>query len=161
MRKYLLWLSVLLLFTGNADFQSKIEEVINPEQPVSKSICFAVNGDKNYSASIYNDALAQPRIIINKLRADSKIVVWDKTYNSKQLRDYSSVQNTMLEKVIINNIIDSKEKLQVTWLIPKKRKMKKNEKKILLHCFLLLAFMHTKNKITSDRDFYDTCFCIL
>lgn len=117
MKKNLLWLLVVLVFAGSAVLQAHRNEMVDAKQPVRKNISFAVYFDRNYSATAYDDALAQPRIIINKLRADSKIVVWDKTYDFKQLRDYSSLKNGILENVVINNLSEGDEELEVTYIL--------------------------------------------
>jgi len=117
MRKHLLWLSVVLVFAGGSVLQAHRKKMGDAEQPVKKNISFAVCFDRNYSAAAYENALAQPRIIINKLRAGSKIVVWDKTYDFKQLRDYSSLKDGILENVVINNLMESKEELEVTYIL--------------------------------------------
>lgn len=114
MYKHLLWLLIILL-SITVIFQSKIERESGKNQLVKKSITFTLRSDKNYAANVYRDALAQPRIIIHKLKADTKTVVWDKTYDFKRLQDYS-LQNGMSETVVVNNL-NRKEKLEVTCVL--------------------------------------------
>jgi hypothetical protein len=117
MRKHLLPLSLLLLLAGCAVFQKRISEILHPEQPVSKSISFAVNTDENYSSIVYNDAFAQLRITVTKIRGNQRAMVWDTIYNPQKLQDYSFLKNAMSKEIIINNVLESKENLEVLYTL--------------------------------------------
>src|SRR4030095_452188 len=106
MRKHLLPLSLLLLLAGCAVIQKRISDILHPEQPVSKSISFAVNTDENYSSIVYNDAFAQLRITVTKIRGNQRAMVWDTIYNPQKLQDYSFLKNAMSKEIIINNVLE-------------------------------------------------------
>lgn len=117
MRKNLLWMCMVLLFTGCTAVQTKMKEIFFPAAPVSKSISFSVYAGKNYSAPVYHDALASLHIVIVKTWGSKETVVWDKTYQAMELRNFPSLQNAVSENIVIGNIKDGKEKLEVTYTL--------------------------------------------
>jgi hypothetical protein len=94
----------------------KTKKVSNPEHPLEKSIAFTMYSNNSYTAQAYKNAMAQPRILIYKVKAGIKTVVWDKTYDFKYLRDYSTLHNRMFETVVINNV-NSRETLEVRYVL--------------------------------------------
>ncbi len=117
MKKHLLlWLSAVMVI-ALAIFQRQVGEVIVPEKPVSKNISFAVYAANDYSSPVYKDASAKLRITVTKVKGCSRTIVWDKTYDAKQLHDYPSFQHAMSQKVVINNVLDSREKLEVVYTL--------------------------------------------
>jgi len=117
MRQHSLPLHLLLLFASFSVFLKQGGEMINPEQPVTKSICFAVNTDENYSAIVYDDAFVQLHITITKIRGNRKVIVWDSIYSAQKLQDYSFLKNKMSGEVVINNVLESKENLEVLYTL--------------------------------------------
>ena len=117
MRKHLLPLSLLLLLAGCGGFQKHIGEILHPVQPVSKSISFVVNTDENYSSIVYNDAFARLHITVTKIRGNRRAIVWDTIYNPQKLQDYSFLKNIMSKKIVINNVLESKENLEVLYTL--------------------------------------------
>ena len=115
MYKRLLWLLIVLL-SLSVIFQLKTKKTSDRDEPVEKSITFTMYADNNYTARVYRNAMAQPRILIYKIKAGAKTVIWDKTYDFKYLRDYSNLHNRMFETVIINNV-NTREILEVRYVL--------------------------------------------
>ncbi len=76
-----------------------------------------MNTDENYSSIIYNDAFAQLRTTVTKIRGNRGVIVWDTIYNPQKLQDYSFLKNTMSKEIIINNVLESKENLEVSYTL--------------------------------------------
>ncbi|MGI8952615.1 MAG: hypothetical protein ACR2FN_13655 [Chitinophagaceae bacterium] len=117
MKKHLFRLAILLVFTALAIFNIQIKNWLTPEKPVSKFINLSVYKSSDYKSSAYNEALAQVHVIITKVRDNNRIIVWNKTFDALQLKQYPSIQNALSQKIIINNILDSKEHLEITYKI--------------------------------------------
>lgn len=90
---------------------------ISFEKPVSKSISFAVYTQNSYAANIYNDASARLQVTVVKVRGTKRSTVWQKEYDAKLLKDYPTLQNALAQKVVVNNVVDSKEHLEVLYTI--------------------------------------------
>jgi len=100
-----------------AAWTKPLVEKITTEKTVSKSVSFAVYKADNYSASIYNNASAKLQVAIVKVRNGKRSTVWQKEYDAKLLKEYPSLQNALAQKVVVNNIVDGKEKLEVVYTI--------------------------------------------
>jgi len=112
-----MFVSVVLLFAGCTSFQAQVEEMLFPEQPVCKKIILKIYAGKNYSAAVYQDALAALEITVIKTSGNTRTVVWNKTYETKQLAQYPALENALPENIIISNIKNSREKVEVIYAL--------------------------------------------
>ncbi|HRH59236.1 MAG TPA: hypothetical protein PL045_01635 [Chitinophagaceae bacterium] len=83
------------------------------EKPIIKNISLEVYKSNDYSSAIYKDATAKICITITKVSHGSRIIVWNKTFDALQLKQYPSLADALLQKVSINNVFDNKEHLEV------------------------------------------------
>ena len=88
-----------------------------PEKAISKNFNLEVYKSNDYLSAIYNDATAKICITITKVRHDSRIIVWNKTFDAIQLKQYPLFEDALLQKVAINNVFDNKEHLEVFYTI--------------------------------------------
>ncbi len=94
-----------------------IKELITPEKAISKNISFEVYKASNYTAAIYNDASARLQVTVVKVRGNERSIVWQKNYDAKLLNQYPSAENAFSQNVVINNVVDSKEHLEVFYTL--------------------------------------------
>ena len=117
MKKHLLWFTVVLVAAALAIFHTQVAAWIAPEKPVSKSISLEVYKADDYSSAIYNDASAKLQVTVTKVSGKNRTIVWDKTFDALQLRQYPSLKNAISQKVVIGNVFDSKEHLEVIYTL--------------------------------------------
>ncbi|HVX49032.1 MAG TPA: hypothetical protein VHB48_02710 [Chitinophagaceae bacterium] len=118
MKKHtLLWLAVGAAVVLLAAWSKPLIATIKFEKPVSKNISLAVYTANSYTSKIYNDASAKLQVAVVKVRGRNRTTVWQKEYNAKLLKDYPSLQNALSQKVVVNNVVDSKEHLEVIYTI--------------------------------------------
>ncbi len=103
--------------TTAAAFNQQIVNAIIPEKPVSKEISLAIAKENDYSSRAYDEAVASVHIIITKMNGAKKVIVWDKTFDTLQLKKYPTIANAYEQSIIIPNIFDRKEKLLVEYII--------------------------------------------
>ena len=84
-----------------------------PERPIIKNVNLEVYKSNDYLSAIYNDATAKISITITKVSRNSRMIVWNKTFNALQLKQYPSLEDALLQKVAIDNVFDNKEHLEV------------------------------------------------
>jgi hypothetical protein len=116
MKKYLLWLPVVLLVLSAAIYGYEKRSAA-AQKIVNKSISFAVYKGNNYTSEIYNNTSAKLHILIEKVRGKSRTIVWDKTFEAKLLKEYPALENALSQKVTIPNVLDNKEHLEVTYTL--------------------------------------------
>lgn len=117
MKKQLVWLTVVVTAMILAAFNKPLKNLIAPEKTVSKNISFAFFKADNYNAAIYNDASASLQVAIVKIRGNQRKIVWQKEYDAKLLKEYPSFANALAEKVVVDNVVDSKDKLMVVYTL--------------------------------------------
>lgn len=118
MKKYLLWLPLVWLGFGAALYSSTEKKESNtPVKTVNKNISFAVYKSDNYSSDVYNNTSATLHIVITKVRGTSRTIVWDKTFDAKLLKQYPSLENAITQQVTVPNVLDSKERIEVTYTL--------------------------------------------
>jgi len=117
MKKQLVWLTVVIAAVMLAAFNKPLKEIIAPEKPVSKNISLAVYSSDNYKASIYANASASLQVSIVSVRNGERKLVWQKNYDARLLNQYPSLANALAEKVVVNNVVDSKDKLEVIYTL--------------------------------------------
>jgi len=116
MKKYFLWLPVALFVSGSAIY-SPVQRGAERERTENKSISFAVYKGNSYTSDIYNKTSVKLHIIIEKVRDKNRVVVWDKTFDAKLLKEYPGLENALSQKVIVPNVLDKKEHLEVTYTL--------------------------------------------
>jgi hypothetical protein len=84
------------------------------EKPIIKNVNLEVYKSNDYSSAIYNDASAKICITITKVSCKSRIIVWTKTFDALQLKQYPSFEDALLQKVSIANVFDGREHLEIT-----------------------------------------------
>ena len=117
MKKQLIWLPVVLAVVMLAAWSKPLKEMMTSEKTVSKNISFAVYKADNYSSSAYADASAKLKITIVKARGTKRSIVWQKEFDAKALNQYPSLEKAVAQKVIVNNVVDSKDKLYVVYTL--------------------------------------------
>lgn len=98
-----------------AAWNKPIKEMIAPEKTVSKNVSLAVYTTDNYNSNIYADASASLQVYIVKVRGGERKVVWQKAYDAKLLKEYPTLQNALAQNITVNNVVDSKDKLEVVY----------------------------------------------
>ena len=76
---------------------------INQEQPVTKTVSFEVYAAKDYNDAFYDNALAEVKlgIAVINLKTNVTTVVWDTTYNFRQLKQYPQIgQRILIDKTL-------------------------------------------------------------
>jgi len=117
MKKQLIWLPVVIAAVLLAAWNKPLRELMTPEKAVTKNVSLAVYTNDNYNASIYSNASASLQVSIVKVRGSERKVVWQKSYDAKLLKDYPTFANALAEKVVVNNVVDSKDRLEVVYTL--------------------------------------------
>jgi hypothetical protein len=113
MKKYII-IAISIAAILLMSFNSKVASILHHEKTVSKNIAVTVSTNNNYASEIYNDAYAQITITITKISASKKVIVWQKNFEAAQLKTYAALSNSALQHITVGNIINTKEKLEVT-----------------------------------------------
>lgn len=87
------------------------------EKPVEKSIAFSVYRANNYNAEVYNQTSARVHVIVEKVSKHSRTIVWEKTMDARQLKQYPTADRPIVEKIIVPGIFDKKEHLEVRYVL--------------------------------------------
>lgn len=117
MKKQIIWLPVAIAAILLTAWNKPLREMLAPEKTVSKNISFAVYKTGEYNSNIYADASAKLQVTIVKVRNNTRSIVWQKSYDAKLLSQYPSLENAIAQNVVINNVVDSKEKLEVVYTL--------------------------------------------
>lgn len=117
MKKQLIWLPVVIAAVLLAAWNKPLRALVAPEKTVTKNVSLAVYSNDNYKASVYSSASASLQVSIVKVRGGERKVVWQKNYDAKLLKDYPTFANALAEKVVVNNVVDSKDKLEVVYTL--------------------------------------------
>lgn len=117
MKKHLLWFMVAVVVVLLAAWCKPIIANINFQQPVSKSVSFAVFKANNYTSKVYDDASVKLSVVIVKVSGSKRSTVWQKSYGAKLLNQYPSVANAMSQTVVVDNINDRSEHLEVIYTL--------------------------------------------
>lgn len=87
------------------------------EKPVEKSIAFSVYRENNYTSAVYDQTSAKVHVVVEKVGKHSRTIVWEKTMDAKQLRQYPTADSPIVEKIIVPGIFDKKEHLEVRYIL--------------------------------------------
>ncbi|HVX52075.1 MAG TPA: hypothetical protein VHB48_18090 [Chitinophagaceae bacterium] len=116
MKSYLLEI-LLGISLPLAIFHTQVSKIFTAEKPVSKQISLSIAREASYTSKVYDNSRASVRVVIFKVKNKKQVILWDKTYDTLQLRDYPTLGNALHNSVTVSNIVDSKEKLYVTYMI--------------------------------------------
>lgn len=117
MKKHLLWFMVAVVVVLLAAWCKPIIANINFQQPVSKSVSFAVFKANSYTSKVYDDASVKLSVVIVKVSGNNRSIVWQKSYGAKLLNQYPSVADAMSQTVVVDNINDRSEHLEVIYTL--------------------------------------------
>jgi hypothetical protein len=115
MKKYSLWLVVVLLVLGLAGYKATKEAL--KERPVEKSVSFTIYKGFDYTSHVYDCTFAQIHISVEKVRGNKRTTVWDTTFDAKLLKQYPSIGKALTENITIPQIVDKKEHLDINYII--------------------------------------------
>ena len=87
------------------------------DTPVEKSIDFSVYSVNNYNSAAYNHTSAQVHIIVEKVSKHSRTIVWEKTMDTRLLKQYPTADKAISQKIIVPGIFDKKEHLEVKYIL--------------------------------------------
>jgi len=100
-----------------AIFHTQLTDVFVPEKAVNKEISVSIARDSTYDAQVYDMALATVHLVVFKVSNHKQVVLWDKTYDTMQLKKYPTIGSAFRQTVRVRNIWDRKEKLYVTYTV--------------------------------------------
>ena len=85
-------------------------------RPVDKNISFAVYKGTAYASPVYNNTSAQLHVSIEKVKGIKHTKVWSKTFDGRQLKQYPSLEQAMLQTVKVPNV-EADEQMEITYII--------------------------------------------
>ena len=91
-------------------------------KPVEKTVSFLLYKGNNYSSKAYKGSCAQVYVSVEKVRNTTRTIVWDTTFNAKLLNKYPFAKKALSQNVTIHNVIESKEHLEMNYLLTYKWK---------------------------------------
>ena len=118
MKKNLLWIVFILMALGvivAASYKPVMREI--KSKPVEKTISFLLYKGSNYNSKVYKGSSAQVHISVEKVRNTTRTIVWDTTFDAKLLNKYPSLKKALSQKVTIQNVIESKDHLEINYLL--------------------------------------------
>jgi len=86
-------------------------------KPVRKTVSFSLHKASDYSSKVYKGSSAKVYVSVEKVRNTTRKIVWDTTLDDKPLAKYPSAKEAFLQKVTIENVIESKEHLEINYLL--------------------------------------------
>ncbi len=107
MNRFLPLLIAIVLISSSCTRQPPVE--ITPEQTVTKNVAFEVYAAKDYSDAFYNNALAEIKLglAILNLKNNSTTVIWDTTYDFRQLRQYPQIDHKIRIDKLVQHLENS------------------------------------------------------
>jgi len=123
MKKNLLGLVFILIASGvtvAASYKPIMREI--KSKPVDKTVSFLVYKGSNYNSKVYKCSSAKVYVFIEKVRNTKRTIVWDTTFNAELLNKYPSAKKALSQNVTIQNVIESKEHLEINYLVTYKSK---------------------------------------
>ncbi len=116
MRNYLIGSSLIFIMSAVV-FYKPISDKFWPEKPVSKEINFAIASNNNYSSAAYENSSATVHVTVIKVKAGKQIIVWEKNFDTLQLKKYPRLNQAYTQRVTIPKVYDSKENLIIAYTI--------------------------------------------
>jgi len=117
MKKNLIITAVVASVAVVAAFAYKPVVQVLTEKPVEKSIAVEVYRDNTYNSAAYNQTSAQVHIIVEKVSKHSRTIVWEKTMDARELKQYPTADKPITQKIIVPGINDRKEHLEVKYVL--------------------------------------------
>lgn len=102
-----------VVITASSCTKQPVENIL--EEPVTKSVSFEVYAAKDYNDPLYDNALAEITLGIGvlNLKNNTTTVVWDTTFNFRQLKQYpQAAQKIIIDKTLQH--LPNSELLQVS-----------------------------------------------
>jgi hypothetical protein len=112
MKKYLLWLPVILLISSSAIINVNKNVIL---QAKSRNISFTVYKSIDYTSSVYDNSYVQLQISVEKVNETNRTLVWDKNFKARLLRDYPALDTPSTQILTVLNIPDGEGHLEVTY----------------------------------------------
>lgn len=113
--KYSSWMAAFILGLGIMSYKPVKEAIM--KKPVDQAFTLTIFKDLDYSSVAYNYTYAQVHITVEKLNGSKSIVELDTTFDNQLLKNYPTIENAQLQKVIIPNVFANKEKVIVTYVL--------------------------------------------
>ena len=66
---------------------------------------------------MYKASSAQVYVSVEKVRNTTRTIVWNTTFDAKLLNKYPSVKKALSQKVTLQNVIESKDHLEINYLL--------------------------------------------
>ncbi len=105
--------SLLLIgpFLFSVALQGEVQDIIKPEQPVTKTVQFSVFAGSKYSSSLYKHSKAKVELSIWKRNKSYTEMVWHATIDAGKLKNYPSFDSAIFKEVNVHGIIEGRETL--------------------------------------------------
>ena len=116
MTKTLISSSMILLMTLMV-YGTQIWDYVKPNKTMNKEITLSIAPENNYTSAAYTDARATVHVVVTKVRGNVETIVWDKVFDTIQLKNYPRLNQAFTEDVKIPGVIDNKEKVVVNYII--------------------------------------------
>ena len=114
MKKFITILPILITFLLALQ---QIVKVHPTEKPVNKSINLSIYRENNYSSAAYDSTIASVHITLYKVVGNEYTTVYEKSFNSMQLKQFPEMQNAINSSLMIPNLLNSKEKLLINYAV--------------------------------------------
>lgn len=98
-------------------FRNQVADTIIPDNKMDKNITLAVYKGSDYSSKVYESTSATVHVVIKKVRRGKETVVFEKTLDSLQLKQYPDISNAIAQNITIPNVADNKEHLVITYTL--------------------------------------------
>jgi len=124
MKKNLLVLVAILMASGvivAAGYKPIMKEIVR-KPPVEKTVSFLLYKGSSYGSKAYKGSCAEVYVSVEKVRNTTRTIVWDTTFDAKVLNKYPSAKRAFSQIVTIQNVIESKEHLEMNYLLTYKSK---------------------------------------
>lgn len=116
MKKTLISSSLIVLMTLMV-YGTQIWDYVKPNKTLNKEITLSIAPESNYTSAAYSNAKATVHVVVTKVRGNKETIVWDKVFDTIQLKNYPRLNQAYTEDVKIPGLIDNKEKLMVNYII--------------------------------------------
>ena len=108
---------LLGLGLSSAIFHTQLNTMFTDEKPVNKEINLSIARDSNYDGQVYDMTLATVHVVVFKVNNHKQTILWNKTFDTLQLKKYPTLCNALHQTVSVKNLVDGKEQLFVTYTI--------------------------------------------
>ena len=116
MRNYLILMPASLIVLAAALIQPTTE-AMQTKKAVSKTISFDMYKGKTYESGVYDYTSAQVEIVVEKVSKRGRVIVWQKTFDARLLKQYPSLGQAQREQVTIPGILERREHLEVNYVL--------------------------------------------